>query len=230
MISAAIFDYDDYNYKKIRELFVKYTICENVDIDILHFSADSTEEKIRNYVANISFALVSLDMENGEKIGNLIYNCNTDCRILYYRKEKGELEHLLSSRPIAYHELRYDEKILFDKIKYIISEISNAVNTLSYETKRSKYFFTYKEILYLQSDLKYVNIYKTNGKKEMIYTKLSEIEKLLGHGFVRIHKSYIANRSYIENIDKKTHAVIMKNGDTLPISDAQYKNVIEKLS
>lgn len=169
-------------------------------------------------------------MENGEEIGNLIYNCNTDCRILYYRREKGELEHLLSSRPIAYHELRYDEKLLFDKIKYIISEISNAVNTLSYETKRNKYFFTYKEILYLQSDLKYVNICKTNGKKEMIYTKLSEIEKLLEHGFVRIHKSYIVNRSYIDIVDKKTRMVIMKNGDMLPIFDAQYKNVIEKLS
>lgn len=229
MIYAAVFDNDNDNFQTIKELFTKYTIQEDTDIDTIHFFGNITEDKIQRYASDIPFALVSLDMENGKEIGEAIYRNNTNCRILYYGKEKGDLEPLLCSRPIAHHALRSGKEALFDKIKEIILEISNATDTFRFETKRLAYFFPYRDILYFQSDLKYVNICKSNKRTEMIYAKLSEIEEKLGHVFVRIHKSYIVNRSYIDSIDKKSHKVIMKNGEELPISDAQYKNVVEKL-
>lgn len=229
MIYTAVFDDVDNNYDMIKELFIRYSLQENVDIDTLRFYGDITDDKIQRYAPGIPFALISLNLENAKEIGKSVYNSNTGCRILYYGDKNGELEPLLCSRPIAYHTLKNGNDMLFEKIKQIIHEISNAEDTFRFETKRLTYFSPYKDILYFQSDLKYVNICKVNKTTEMIYAKLSEIEEKLGHIFIRIHKSYIVNRSYIDGIDKKSHTMIMKNGVELPISDAQYKKVIEKL-
>ncbi len=72
-----------------------------------------------------------------------------------------------------------------------------------------------KRIKYIESRGRKLRFYKTDGVTEC-YGKLDEIEKILGDGFVRCHKSYIANMSYIETfIGMKIELV---TGEELPVS------------
>ena len=82
--------------------------------------------------------------------------------------------------------------------------------------------------------MKYVNIVTSDGKKDSIYAKLSQMEENIheqGNGdyFVRVHKSYIVNSFHIKGIDKTNHTVHLFSGEELPISEACYKDAIRKL-
>lgn len=71
-----------------------------------------------------------------------------------------------------------------------------------------------KEIRYLEADGSYTNIHA--GKKYVIRKNLKESEELVNSNtFIRIHRSYIINQSYVMNI--KTHEVDV-DGITLPLS------------
>lgn len=45
-----------------------------------------------------------------------------------------------------------------------------------------------------------------------------EIESSLSSTFLRTHKSYIVNKTYIEKIDKTNRLAVLINGEDLPIS------------
>ena len=91
------------------------------------------------------------------------------------------------------------------------------------------YLLPKRNILYFQSDLRYVDICTIQGDNLRILAKLSEIELLVGSVFVRIHKSYLVNLKHVLWIDKKKHLVLLTNGEQLPVSDAQYEQVCERL-
>ncbi len=57
-----------------------------------------------------------------------------------------------------------------------------------------------------------------------------EIESSLSSTFLRTHKSYIVNKTYIEKIDKTNRLAVLINGEDLPISNSQYSKVLEDLS
>lgn len=88
-----------------------------------------------------------------------------------------------------------------------------------YETMRSHIKVPMKEIMYFQSNNKKVDI-KTNNGMISFSAKLDEVDKQLerdGYAFLRIHKSYLVNFSYI--ISFNGIKVTLTNGETLSISE-----------
>ena len=95
-------------------------------------------------------------------------------------------------------------------------------------TKDSPYFqikigeliknIAYEDILFFKTsdNIHKIELHTVNGLFEF-YGKIKETEQLSGD-FYRCHKSYVVNKTQIEQIDKKTRIAKMKNGDTCPIS------------
>jgi DNA-binding LytR/AlgR family response regulator len=80
----------------------------------------------------------------------------------------------------------------------------------------------FEDILYVESMREYVYIHNSNGK---IVTKigLGEIEKLLGAGFLRIHRSYLVN---VHKISAFNAEEIIIEKTALPIG-TNYKKMVE---
>ncbi|TGM35119.1 DNA-binding response regulator [Leptospira biflexa] len=57
-----------------------------------------------------------------------------------------------------------------------------------------------KEILYIEADDKKVKLYQKNGKIVSHYKSLELLSKILPGNFKRIHRSYIVNQRYINQI------------------------------
>lgn len=76
----------------------------------------------------------------------------------------------------------------------------------------------YDEIIYIKtSDNPHkLELHTMDGYFEF-YGKIKEVDQLSKH-FYRCHKSYVVNKQWIEQIDKKIRIVTMKNGDCCPIS------------
>lgn len=84
------------------------------------------------------------------------------------------------------------------------------------------------DILYIEGAGNYITIY-TKSRKILALQPLSDILKLLSNeNFVRIHKSYIISRKYIDIIER---ARVIINGTTIPIGITyreQFSKIIHK--
>lgn len=229
MICLAVVESNPEHKNMIRDWIVAYTIQQNCELEILWVIDKDPVSKIGKYATRMQIALIDLDAETGEVCGKALYEQNPDCRILYYRSESCSLEPLLVSRPISFFLLPKGIDAFQEKFDSVYKEVIFALTTFRYETKSRMYLLSKKNILYFQSDLRYVDIHMASGENPRILAKLNEVEQLAGDVFVRIHKSYLVNSRYVLWIDKKNHLVQLSTGEQLPVSDAQYEQACEKL-
>lgn len=243
MICVAVLEPNAKRLQELRNLLCLFTMQRNCELDLLIFTDKNPIAKLEKYEKKIQIALISLDNEYGEEIGKYLYERNQDCRICYYREKPCEIENLLPTRPIAfylwntarvesfqkYHEIYKVHTEFFQKFNEIYEEVLFTNTTFRYETKSRLYVIAKQNILYFRSDLRYVDVFVVHGENSRILVKLTELEPLAGDGFVRVHKSYLVNSKYVLWVDKKKHSVVLSNGEQIPVSDAQYEHVCEKL-
>ena len=105
--------------------------------------------------------------------------------------------------------------------KYI-SSILPEDKTITFISDRHKVSILPSEILYVESNDREVSVVTTDGRTYRNKTGISQWESILGDDFIRIHRSYIVNRSSITSVDKEYVWI----GDyQLPISRKYYKSV-----
>lgn len=229
MICVAVLEPDEKRHKLLRDWLVSFTVQRDCELDLLRFTDEKATTKLEKYAKQIQIALISLDNEHGKEIGRTLYQQNQDCRICYYREQPCPLEGLLPTRPIGFYLWKGAQEGFLQKFQEIYEEVLLAQSTFRYETKSRMYLLPKQNILYFQSDLRYVNICLLSGDNPRILAKLSDMESFAGDGFVRIHKSYLVNAKYVLWIDKKNHSVYLSNGEQLPVSDTQYETASEML-
>ena len=80
------------------------------------------------------------------------------------------------------------------------------------------------EVYYVKADGPYINIH-TNGSYEVYRMTLKDFaNKIHNSNFIRIHKSYLINMRYINEINNKF--LILDNDERLPISKSNRKTVL----
>ena len=83
-----------------------------------------------------------------------------------------------------------------------------------------------RDIKYMKSLRVYTELFLVNGEKKTTRITLSEYEKILSKvGFARIHKSYLVNFKWVDNITEKE---IVIGSEILPIATRSQKEVKRK--
>jgi two-component system LytT family response regulator len=89
------------------------------------------------------------------------------------------------------------------------------------------------KIIYIEAQDDYVMIYSEDGKNLKEKTMKYFETHLSPEQFVRIHRSYIVNINYINQLEqysKENYIAILKNGAKLKVSDSGYKNLRNRLN
>ena len=88
-----------------------------------------------------------------------------------------------------------------------------------------------EDLMYLQGESNYTDLFLTNTKKIMSTRTLGEFEKLLeGTDFFRIHKSYIINLNFLSRyINYQGNFAELKDGTKLIISRRKLEEFLEKV-
>lgn len=138
----------------------------------------------------------------------------------------GAVDYIL--KPIILEEL----EIAINKVSETIAtqkrNDSKNVITLNYEGGKS--IIELDQIIYLKGFDNLTTLYLLKNKKITVSKTLKYFEELLGEGFFRIHKSYIANLKFMDKIVSKEHYLLELNeGTQLPISRRNYKNLNDYL-
>lgn len=86
----------------------------------------------------------------------------------------------------------------------------------------------FQDVMYLEANDDYVNIYTSEGKFLKNKT-LTFFEKVLdGLSFVRVHRSYIVKVgeiTKIENYEKDSYIIKLKTGETVPVSKSGFNKL-----
>ena len=83
------------------------------------------------------------------------------------------------------------------------------------------------EIVYCQSNLKYVNVVTDSGKFFRKLLTLSKFSEMLPDYFIRIHQSFLVNKHKVRGINHSSNGweVITNDGLQLPVSRTYQKSV-----
>lgn len=83
------------------------------------------------------------------------------------------------------------------------------------------------EILYFKSDSNYTEVFFSDQEKLLITKTILHFEKLLhGHGFFRIHQSYLVNLQYLKLFNREECFIQLQDGKTLPVSHRKKSELV----
>jgi two-component system, LytTR family, response regulator len=107
-----------------------------------------------------------------------------------------------------------------------VDEKPQTIDRIAVRTGKKIHVIASGEIIFLEADGDYVRIHTGTGN----YLKEKTMKYFENHldqkQFIRVHRSYIANISFIERLeyyDKENYAAILKNKNSLKVSSSGYK-------
>jgi two-component system LytT family response regulator len=99
---------------------------------------------------------------------------------------------------------------------------------LALSTLDGVYFYDPLDILYCEGENNYTRFLFKNHKPMLVSKTLGDYEDLLvGHNFLRIHKSFLVNIKYVSKVDRD--GVVMSDGRQLSISKRRKEMVMKHL-
>lgn len=213
---------DDKRYLQYVESTVEKVIDKNGIQGQIVCSADNPElvgEYIRNRTANVF--LLDIDLKVPESGYMLAQKIRENDRKAYIVFISAHLEYILRAfkikpfdflpKPVTAEIL---EKCILDINNDIlmVNDPGDEANILEIKAGPNLYRIRVSDIIYVEK-LSFKTIIHMVNNEIYCYDTLESIEnRLSGNNFVRCHKSFIANRHYISNINIKDKKVVFESG------------------
>lgn len=100
-------------------------------------------------------------------------------------------------------------------------------NTITIKSGYDLHKIQLKDITHIESDSEYVNFHMIDGKKIMSHQTLKSLEKSLDPNlFMRVHRSYIVNKTKVTSLRGRDLLLSTLN---IPVSDSYYEKVKQQL-
>ena len=147
--------------------------------------------------------------------------------LVYISSKENYALQLFQNRPFDFLVKPIEQMKIYHVLDNIYRISGKNSAGFKFQVQNSTYRILYKDILYFQSAGRKINIVM---KKEVrtFYGKLNEIEEKIPENlFLRIHKSYLVNKSYVKEFTYEW--VKMLNGDILNISKINRADVRRKI-
>lgn len=109
---------------------------------------------------------------------------------------------------------------------FITSKYKDEDRDITFTSDYRKITLKIAEITYIESRDTEVWIHTSDGRSFRNKTPITQWQNILEDGFVRIHRSYLVNRSFVESYDNETVTV---SSHSLPISRKNRKDILSLL-
>ena len=112
-----------------------------------------------------------------------------------------------------------------------ISEPTQQKQKIVLKTMERIYTVYLDEIIRLQSEGSYTEVYLKDRKKIVVSRQLKEFDELLSEaGFVRIHQSHLVNIQFIFCFEKAENCVTMRDQSVIPVSLRKRESLLSILN
>ena len=218
-----------------REMLQHMIQSLDVPIQIVDLCADLPEaiKSINQHKPELIFLDIDMPRFNGLEISTFIPNINFE--IIFTTAHQhyaidaiklGAIDYLL--KPIDIEELN-------NCLQKVINKMCNdddikkiSCDRLIVNTSQNVHLIDYNKILYLKAEGAYTKIVTTQGEitasKNLKYYEDLLVKRSL---FIRIHKSYIVNKSKIGLINKVKQLVILENDEAIQIAQEKFEKLLQ---
>lgn len=232
MLSVYLCEDEEQELRYLKKTITNIITIEDLDMKLVAACA-SPDALLAAVNAGPIPALYFLDIDLKSSINGLELAVE-----LRRRDPRGFIVFITSKGELAPLAFRYkvealdyickdDREVLPERVYHCIctaleryaSSQNDIHNTLKIKMQGSYFIYPKQEIYYIETAATPHKIrLHTAHKISEISTSLSDIETQLGNDFIRIHKSYIANKRHIFKIDKHDCLVYFDNGSCCPCS------------
>lgn len=194
-------------------------------IQSIDFSKSFEEAQIK--IIKSEFDLVFLDINlKGISAFDLLRFIPSSTKVIFVTAYSEFMLQALRSKAFDYLVKPVKQEDLTASLERLIKERENEdeVKKIHVKVKGITNIVALNEIVYIEGDGPY-SIFHLKTKELKTAKTLKLISTELNKSFVRIHKSYLVNRRYINgfNMDK----IILYNNKWLPVSRTGFKNLSE---
>ena len=229
-MKVIICDDEKSTCSELEDIILKYAKEKSVPFATeVFFSGDTLLEFLKREKINILFLDIELPGKNGVMIGKYIREILEEetLFLVYISSKVNYALQLFQNRPFDFLVKPIEQSKVYHVLDNICRISGKNSVSLEFQTQNSRYRVLYTDILYFQSAGRKINIVM---KKEVktFYGKLNDIEERTPENtFLRIHKSYLVNKSYVREFTYEW--VKMLNGDVLNISKINRADVRRKI-
>ena len=219
-MKIAIVD-DEKKYRdEIERIVTKY----NKSFEIVKF--ESGEEFLNSNIK--SYDIVFLDIEmgdiNGVETGTIAISRGASFLIFYVTSHSGYISKALHNQPFQYLMKPISEENLLYELKRGIQKISSRNKKLYLNFRGESAVVLVKNIMHIELKDRKLFYYTKENKEYVSGGKIESIEKELDkYGFITVHKSYVVNMHYIEEIS--ANEIILFNKEVIPMSRSKRQEV-----
>lgn len=233
-IKIAIYDEQVAESQKLRNKILEYAELNQLDIEVLlyyigeHLRIDISDGKV---CPDILFLGIELSESNGAKLARELREVDYRGKIIFFTNSEEYYQDAFDVRAFHYILKRKTpqerfQAILEHSIDEVIEEEREYI-ILSRQGEMKK--LPLDDIQYFEVYGRVVIVHYQEDKIFEFYSQLVHLEnKLIGHGFMRTHKSYLVNLLYVEDISIKQ--LTLADGTKLAVGRAYYHKVKETMN
>ncbi len=203
----------------LSKLFIKHNLDAKIGL-----KTDSTSKLIK-YVENNSVNVLFLDITLNDKnvglnIAENIRKINKNLNLIFTTAHFEFVMEAYKVNAFDYLVKPISQDILEETLLRLIDYMDNSNNR--FIKINGTTFINQNDIEYIKKDGMRL-IYNTKDAEYATYNSFAKIMNILPTGFVRCHKSFIANISNISHIETSTNTILFNNGSKCYIGPS-YKN------
>lgn len=177
---------------------------------------------------DILFLDIELIKLTGIEVGDFIRNKMEErgMQIIYISNKSSYAQELFKTQPMDFLVKPITMQQIEDSLELAIKLLEKNAERFEFQNGRNYYYISYGEIIYFESEGRKIKIVAVDADKEF-YGAIGELEKKLTKDFLKIHQSYVVNKTHVVKYTYETAE--MDNGTILSISKAYRKQVRESL-
>lgn len=186
----------------------------------------SAESFLFAYAEHKDYDILLLDIEMGSMDGvalaKKLRQDNETIQIIFITGFPDFMAEGYEVSAVHYLLKPVDSKQLGKVLEKAAANLKKTAKTIIFTVGREEVRLVLSDILYVEAFAHACKITALN-EQFMVPKSISQVENMLGEGFIRIHRSYLAAVSYIKRISKTE--VTLDNGEKLPLSRSNYQAV-----
>lgn len=221
MIKIAICDDKRAEITYLTKLVRKWAAAQGVSVHILDY--ESAESFLFAYEDNKTVDVLLLDIQmkemDGVELARLIRRDNDSVQIIFITGYPDYIAEGYEVSALHYLMKPVNENKLFEVLNKAVSRLQKAPRMIIFPKTGGDIKIKADDIIYAEVLQHTISLYLVNGKEEF-QMRISDMEKLLGNGFFKCHRSYIVSMRYVRRVTKA--AMVLETGGEIPLSRNLY--------
>lgn len=221
-IKITICDDEKSQREYLRKLVTDWGRLHLYALEIQEF--DSAEAFLFDYEADSSADILLLDIQmkqiDGVTLAKSVRGKNEHIQIIFVT---GYAEFISEGYEVAalhYLMKPVSAEKLSEVLDRAVTVLSQPQRSVVFESENGRMRINTDDIILAEAFAHEVELTLKNGERQKIKAGISEVEKALGSGFFKCHRSYIAGLKYIRRISR--NSVTFENGVEIPLARGQY--------